>query len=422
MNNVGSYECNCIDGYKKPANGNNVCKDVDECSDGTHNCHEFANCGNFPGSFECSCKDGTTGDGTACEQVNECEGENNCDPNASCTDLDFTYECSCNTGYTGDGDVTGDGCTDDDECALGSAECPENSSCANNEGSYECNCDIGYKKPDNGNNVCKDIDECQLDTVENVCGDVNAICTNNVGSYECVCRNGFGRSIVCPDINECDLGTHNCNANAACTNNEGSFDCNCDDGFEGDGVACDDVDECTLGTAECPDNSSCVNNAGSYECECNDGYQKPANGNNICKDIDECTQGTADCTENSTCANNEGGFDCVCDEGFDLNADNGLCESSGPIECGVCEVNQVCDDTTGTCICKPGFIEDADGCSFDFSVCPTDNPKDMTIRWSSNSFRQGYFEGDHGVVGRIQIPGRNELEAYSAFLGPFSNI
>ena len=42
-NLVPGFECTCIDGYKKPAKGNNVCKDVDECSgtdDLTHNCHD----------------------------------------------------------------------------------------------------------------------------------------------------------------------------------------------------------------------------------------------------------------------------------------------------------------------------------------------------------------------------------------------
>ena len=30
-------------------------------------CHEFADCINIDGSYECVCKDGTTGDGLSCE-------------------------------------------------------------------------------------------------------------------------------------------------------------------------------------------------------------------------------------------------------------------------------------------------------------------------------------------------------------------
>ena len=40
------------------------------------------------------------------------------------------------------------------------------------------------------------------------------------------------------DIDECALGTDNCNANAECNNTEGSFNCTCNPGFEGDGVNC----------------------------------------------------------------------------------------------------------------------------------------------------------------------------------------
>ena len=42
--------------------------DLDECTDGTHNCHNiFATCQNRVGSFECSCNDGFSGDGVNCE-------------------------------------------------------------------------------------------------------------------------------------------------------------------------------------------------------------------------------------------------------------------------------------------------------------------------------------------------------------------
>ena len=41
--------------------------DVDECNNNGHNCHVGkANCLNIPGSFECHCKDGYTGNGTFC--------------------------------------------------------------------------------------------------------------------------------------------------------------------------------------------------------------------------------------------------------------------------------------------------------------------------------------------------------------------
>ena len=40
--------------------------DVDECTTGSHNCHEDATCHNNKGSFYCTCDIGYTGNGTHC--------------------------------------------------------------------------------------------------------------------------------------------------------------------------------------------------------------------------------------------------------------------------------------------------------------------------------------------------------------------
>ncbi|CAG2056404.1 unnamed protein product [Timema podura] len=39
----------------------------------------------------------------------------------------------------------------------------------------------------------------------------------------------------CPDVDECDLGLHDCHADAVCTNTNGSYSCQCSRGFIGDG-------------------------------------------------------------------------------------------------------------------------------------------------------------------------------------------
>ena len=40
--------------------------DLNECTNGTHDCHLMAVCNNTKGSYNCSCKEGYKGDGRNC--------------------------------------------------------------------------------------------------------------------------------------------------------------------------------------------------------------------------------------------------------------------------------------------------------------------------------------------------------------------
>ena len=42
--------------------------DIDECETERDDCHMFAKCTNSPGSYNCSCFEGFTGDGTFCSE------------------------------------------------------------------------------------------------------------------------------------------------------------------------------------------------------------------------------------------------------------------------------------------------------------------------------------------------------------------
>jgi len=102
--------------------------------DGDHNCDPSANCTDTDGSFTCTCNcgtnavcvddkgsckcnDGYSGDGIACQDINECtDGTHNCDTNAACVNTDSSFTCTCQSGFFGNGTA----CTAWTECPAGS--------------------------------------------------------------------------------------------------------------------------------------------------------------------------------------------------------------------------------------------------------------------------------------------------------------
>ena len=43
-----------------------IISDIDECSKDSHTCHSNATCNNNPGSYDCQCRNGYTGNGHTC--------------------------------------------------------------------------------------------------------------------------------------------------------------------------------------------------------------------------------------------------------------------------------------------------------------------------------------------------------------------
>ena len=116
-------------------------------------------------------------------------------------------------------------------------------------------CELGfYLMTKTLRKTCQDIDECN--EYSGVCTG-NLHCSNTVGSYVCGCKNGY-RTVGtdCIDIDEC-IRPDQCPETAICQNTEGNFTCKCFSGFGGD--HCTDIDECTVGTADCDTNADCIN-------------------------------------------------------------------------------------------------------------------------------------------------------------------
>ena len=94
--------------------------DIDECAEGTHDCHDNADCYDVIGSFMCMCSAGYSGDG-----VENCTGNYNICCGIKCPIPTFSFP-------------------DIDECDLGTYVCDVNAYCENTIGSYDCVCVDGY--------------------------------------------------------------------------------------------------------------------------------------------------------------------------------------------------------------------------------------------------------------------------------------
>merc|ERR1712048_1253754 len=156
-------------GWNGPVSKNGEsCADINECENTAGSpCHEHATCYNSPGSYQCVCNIGYTGDGVFCKDINECTNFPCKDQFGVCKNTDGSFECPCKIGYNGDGTFE-NGCIDDDECSVDGV-CDVNADCLNSQGSFQCNCNTGFT---GDGFICQDIDECSSQP----CVDVIARC------------------------------------------------------------------------------------------------------------------------------------------------------------------------------------------------------------------------------------------------------
>lgn len=100
MNTIGSYRCECKEGFKKQNDDDKACIDIDECQEIPGLCSQ--RCINYWGSHRCACEAGyrLSENNRTCEDINECEVHktyNLC--MGSCENTQGSYQCTCPSGY-----------------------------------------------------------------------------------------------------------------------------------------------------------------------------------------------------------------------------------------------------------------------------------------------------------------------------------
>ncbi|XP_066553217.1 latent-transforming growth factor beta-binding protein 1 isoform X2 [Amia ocellicauda] len=264
-NTEGSFVCNCGPGFRISSDGDQ-CDDVDECQELLHPCGEVGQCVNNLGSYQCTCPDGYQAvNGTQCQDVDECLDDSDlCVPHGTCFNTHGSFYCICEQGFAATDDSQS--CEDVDECAAGT-KC-HGGSCVNTAGSYSCDCASGYRLHA-ANETCIDIDECEEES--GICGTWR--CENALGSYQCIVDCPPGHTLepngICVDVDECSVNSTLCGRHGFCENTAGSFRCLCDQGFQEqpDGQGCVDVNECEMLSSVCGE-ALCDNAEGSFHCVC----------------------------------------------------------------------------------------------------------------------------------------------------------
>uniref|UniRef100_A0A0N5AH65 EGF-like domain-containing protein n=1 Tax=Syphacia muris TaxID=451379 RepID=A0A0N5AH65_9BILA len=366
-NNNG--DCNtCKKGYKMK---NGVCSDINECSSPELNsCHKNAICNNLMGSYHCQCQDGYRGDGFWCADIDECQ-QNPCHPQASCVNTPGSYVCKCPEGWNGDGKTN---CINplDTRCENKEAVCgtSDNNSCLSVRigklvSLCECNSNFRYNPE---KKICEDIDECAEN--RHNCDPSSSICVNTIGGYICQCTDGYeGVGGVCTDVDECSRDVGGCCKVAKCENHIGSVGCRCSYGYIGNGIKCTSVAQNSVSKIECNEewiklcyalNKTCmIDNEEVPQCgSCIAGYQ-PVNGRCLplsnegtCADMK-----VTDCSVNAECIDvNPGRHFCVCKAGYigdGKNCDGPNCH----LDPSMCHKNAKCK-INGKCLCDKGYIGD----------------------------------------------------------------
>ncbi|XP_073351458.1 adhesion G protein-coupled receptor E5 [Pagrus major] len=177
LNTVGSFYCQCSDGFISSTNTKNfsaatsaTCKDINECLANTDLCGPTAKCLNAIPGYSCICDDGfvsTTGVevfrngvNVTCEDVNECEQEKVCGQNARCINTPGSHLCVCNAGFglkSGRSNFSAGQEQCEDKCMVDETICG-NGTCHHGASGHYCACHAGFTNYGNNQSKCTALD------------------------------------------------------------------------------------------------------------------------------------------------------------------------------------------------------------------------------------------------------------------------
>uniref|UniRef100_A0A669PPZ9 Signal peptide, CUB domain and EGF like domain containing 1 n=1 Tax=Phasianus colchicus TaxID=9054 RepID=A0A669PPZ9_PHACC len=221
--------------------------DVDECTEGTDDCHIDAICQNTPKSYKCICKPGYKGEGKQCEDIDECENDfYNGGCVHECINIPGNYRCTCYDGFMLAHD--GHNCLDVDECQDNNGGCQQ--ICVNTMGSYECQCKEGFFLSDNQHTcIHRSIEGMNCMNKDHGCAH---ICRETPkGGVACECRPGFELAKNQKDCKlTCNYGNGGCQH--TCDDTDTGPVCGCHQKYalHSDGRTCIEKDEAAIESSE----------------------------------------------------------------------------------------------------------------------------------------------------------------------------
>ncbi|KHN76197.1 Transmembrane cell adhesion receptor mua-3 [Toxocara canis] len=409
------YTCHCKNGFVDASDGGarqpgRKCL-VNECSVGLADCDPHAECVDLTNGYTCQCPHGFTDvsndplnkPGRICAQLkNQCASPNfsGCPKTSKCVGTEDGFVCRCTDGYIDVNPSTpGLNCSKagSDPCQDYSLhDCDSVAECFSEQpGYFQCRCpkgfvDISSDRRFPGRKCKKRSDPCQDYSLHD-CDSVAECFSEQPGYFQCRCPKGFvdissdrrfpGRK--CKKIvDECALGTHECDGNADCVDTLERYTCKCKPGWSdisadplnAPGRNCRKVvDECALGTHECDGNADCVDTLERYTCKCKPGWSDisadPLNapGRN-CRKANLCAN--IDCAAEAECRETPSGPVCECSSGYvDISRQHGM--TAGRVcrrvinECAEgkhdCSSSASCIDTAEsfTCRCRDGYRDES---------------------------------------------------------------